>query len=343
MTFTPLVSLIVLNWNGKQYLETCLSSLLNQTYPNLEIIFVDNGSTDGSVEFVRQNYSTALNALIIVEHDVNLGFAAGVNSGIAVSKGKYIATVNNDTEADPDWITELVNAMESDSGIGSCASKMLRFYDRIRIDSAGTIVYQNGNAYDRGADEEDIGQYDHQEEVFGACAGAALYRRQMLDEIGLFDKDYFAYFEDVDLSFRMHLFGWRCMYVPTAIVYHMHSGTSKVASPFKIYHLERNKLWNMWKYYSFGTFISQIPYTNIKYIRYIWLFLGKLVRANERDCIDEPVLKYSFISIVSAVVRAKLDAYLQLPCIIAQRRQLHSKGADMSALKPWIIKGYKRE
>ena len=339
MTFTPSVSIIVLNWNGKQYLETCLSSLLKQTYPNLEIIFVDNGSMDGSVEFVRNNYPT----VIIVEHDTNLGFAAGVNSGIAVSKGEHVATINNDAQADPEWITELVHVMESDSRIGSCASKMMCFYDRTRIDSTGIIVYQNGNAYDRGIDEEDTGQYDIQEEVLGACAGAALYRRQMLDDVGLFDESYFVYFEDVDLSFRMHLSGWRCIYVPIAIVYHMHSATSKVASPFKIYYTERNKLWNTWKYFSFCTFTNQILHINTKYFKYVWLFFINFIQPGKEDVGDAPILKYSFISIVSAVLRAKLHAYLQLPRIIAQRRQLQSRGADMSTLKPWITKGYKRE
>ena len=105
---------------------------------------------------------------------------------------------------------------------------MMRFYDRNLIDSAGIVIYQNGNAYDRGREKKDTGQYDQKEEIFGACAGAAMYRRKMLDEIGLFDEEYFAYFEDVDISFRMHLFGWKCIYVPEANVYHIHSATSKV-------------------------------------------------------------------------------------------------------------------
>ncbi len=123
-----------------------------------------------------------------------------MNSGIRISKGEFIATINNDAQADENWINNLVKVIESDPGIGCCGSKMMRYYDRNIIDSAGIVVYQNGNAYDRGSEEEDKGQYDSQEEIFGACAGAALYRRKMLDEIGLFDMDYFAYLEDVDIS-----------------------------------------------------------------------------------------------------------------------------------------------
>jgi len=337
MTASPKVSIIVLNWNGKQYLETCLSSLVKQDYPSFEIIFVDNGSSDGSIEFVEQNYPH----VIIVSHSTNLGFARGINSGINVSRGNYLATLNNDAEANSDWISRLVHVMESDSHIGCCASKMLRYFDRNVIDSAGVVIYQNGNAYDRGANEKDTGQYDNQVEVFGACAGAALYRKQMLDEIGCFDRDYFAYFEDVDLSFRMHLFGWKCIYVPDAIVYHMHSATSKQASPFKLFYLERNKLWNMWKYYPLHLLIKQIPYTNIFYVRYVLLFFNKIVN-KEYPGNEEPVLNYHFISIIHAVLRAKVCAYAKLPFMVMQRRKLLSKGANKSKLERWIIKGYKK-
>ncbi|MDP3103608.1 MAG: glycosyltransferase family 2 protein [Candidatus Methanoperedens sp.] len=339
MTVQPTVSIVVLNWNGKQYLQNCLSSLLRQNYPNIEIIFVDNGSTDGSVAFVREKYPYA----IIIMHKKNLGFAQGVNSGITASHGKYIATINNDAEADSGWISNLMHVMGSDPRIGSCASKMLRYYDRNIIDSAGIIVYQNGNAYDRGAQEVDRGQYDVQTEIFGACAGAALYSRKMFEEIGPFDDKYFAYFEDVDLSFRMHLFGWKCIFVPDAIVYHIHSATSQQASPFKIFYIERNKLWNMWKYFPLSVLITQFPFTNIHYFKYIIKFFNKLImRKDNKENID-PIFNYSFLSIISAVIRAKLSAYGKLHNMVKQRKKLRSKGADMSALEPWIIKDYKRE
>lgn len=332
------VSIIVLSWNGKQYLETCLSSLRMQTYPNIEIIFVDNGSTDGSAEFVKAGYPD----VSIIRHNKNLGFAQGVNSGIMISKGEYIATINNDTEADKEWIARLVRTMEQDPCTGSCASKMLRYYDRDIIDSAGIVVYQNGNAYDRGVQEKDVGQYDSKDEIFGACAGAALYRRQMLDEIGLFDKDYFAYFEDVDLSFRMHLFGWKCIFVPDAVVYHMHSATSRPSSPFKIFYIERNKLWNMWKYFPVKMLILQLPHTNRHYFRYLLLFLNKLIGKDMRQDNDDPVLNYGFHSVISAVLRAKLSAYARLPHILTERRKLLSNGRDLSVIEPMIIPGYKR-
>ncbi|MCX9083191.1 MAG: glycosyltransferase family 2 protein [Candidatus Methanoperedens sp.] len=335
MTQKPTVSIIVLNWNGKQYLETCLSSLIKQTYPYIEIIFVDNGSSDGSIEFVESKYPE----VIIVKHLRNLGFAMGVNSGIEASNGEYIATINNDARADMDWIANLLKVIDSDPDIGCCASKMLRFYERNIIDSTGIEIYQNGNAYDRGANIRDSGQFDSMEEVFGACAGAAMYKKEMLDEIGHFDDSYFAYFEDVDLSFRMHLFGWKCIYVPEAIVYHMHSATSQQASPFKIYYLERNKLWNMWKYFPVKTLIMQLPYTNIQYFKYLFIFINKIFLGSEINEKEEPILKYSLFSIAWAVIRAKFSAYLKLPWIITWRRKMRSKGLDFSGMESWIMKG----
>ncbi|NJD54175.1 MAG: glycosyltransferase family 2 protein [Candidatus Methanoperedens sp.] len=335
-TVTGTVSIIVLNWNGKQYLETCLSSLVRQTYKNIEIIFVDNGSSDGSIDFVRNKFP----GIVISGHTTNLGFAEGVNSGIRISKGEFIATINNDAQADENWVNNLVRVIESDPGIGCCASKMMRYYDRNIIDSAGIVIYQNGNAYDRGREEKDTGQYDKMEEIFGSCAGAAIYRREMLDEIGLFDKEYFAYFEDVDLSFRMHLFGWKCIFAPDAIVYHMHSATAKSSSPFKIFFIERNKLWNMWKYFPVQVLIVQLPFTNIHYFRYIMLFIKTFFGITPEK--EEPVLNYSFRSVLFAVLRAKLSAYEKLPHMLNQRMKLRSKGADFSRLNRWIIKSHER-
>ncbi len=336
MSFQSIVSIIVLNWNGKQYLELCLSSLYKQVYRNIEIILVDNGSSDGSVEFVESSFP----GVIILRHEVNLGFAEGVNSGIRISKGKFIATINNDAEADKNWIASLMKVIDSDTSAGCCASKMLRFNERDIIDSAGIIVCENGNAYDRGRMETDKGQYDAQEEIFGACAGAALYRREMFEEIGLFEKDYFAYFEDVDLSYRMHLHGWKCIFVPDAVVYHIQSATSKRSSPFKLFYIERNKLWNMWKYYPLSMLILQFPYTNMHYIRYLMLFIKRLI--GKTSSTEDPVFNYSFLSIFLAVLKAKLSAYKKLPHILNQRLRFRSKNLHISLLASWISKDCKR-
>ena len=205
------ISVVVLNFNGKQYLHDCLSSLALQTCMDFEVIVVDNGSSDGSVEYLRGNFPWVK----VVRNEENLGFAEGTNSGIREAKGDLILTLNNDTKADKDFIKRLIEPM-SETKVGMCASKML-FPDG-RINSAGICISRSGAAWDRGMFEPDTGQYNQEEEVFGPCAGAALYRKEMLEEIGLFDEDFFLYMEDVDLAFRGRLAGWKCIYVPEAVV-----------------------------------------------------------------------------------------------------------------------------
>lgn len=231
------VAVIILNLNGERYLERCLSTVLSQTYPNFEVILVDNGSTDDSVVLVRQRFP----AVRIIENDENLGFARGNNVGIRATNSPYVATLNNDTWVEPDWLEALVEVMGSDPCIGICASKMLFAHRPDMINSAGVCVDLAGIAWDRLGGSPDPGEDGEPEEVFAGCAGAALYRRVMLDDIGLFDEDYFIYLEDVDLAWRARLMGWRCMYVPRSRVYHVYSATAQEGSAFKSFLLGRNK------------------------------------------------------------------------------------------------------
>lgn len=239
------VSVIILNWNGKQHLERCLSSVLRQTYPNFEVILVDNGSTDGSVEFVRERFPEVR----IIRNEENLGFAAGNNVAINATQGDYVATLNNDTQVDPDWLEALAKAAEADPKVGMCASKMLFLHQPDIINSTGISLDKAGIAWDRRGGERDKGDESEPIEVFGPCAGAALYRREMLDQVGLFDEDFFAYLEDVDLAWRARLMGWRCLYAPKAVVYHLYSATAIEGSPGKNFLLGRNKVWTIVKNY----------------------------------------------------------------------------------------------
>ena len=195
------ISVVVVNFNGKRFLDDCLSSLSVQTYKDYEVIVVDNASRDGSVEHIRSRFPWAR----IVENKVNLGSTGGNNSGIREAEGEFIVTLNNDTSVEKDFLERLAGPM-SDPGIGMCGSKML--YPNGKINSTGLCLSRSGASWDRGASEEDLGQYDRQEEIFGACAGAALYRRKMLDEIGLFDEDFFIFMEDIDLTLRARCAGW---------------------------------------------------------------------------------------------------------------------------------------
>ena len=248
-------SVVIVNWNGREYLDRCLSSVLAQTYPHFEVILVDNGSTDGSAEYV----SAAFPEVLSIRNQENLGFAAGNNVGIKASRGKFLATLNNDTEVDPLWLEELVTAMGSLPRVGMCASKMLLYHQPHIIDSTGIDINAAAIAWDREGGKLDREEELRPVEIFGACAGAALYHREMLDEIGLFDEDYFIYLEDVDLAWRAQLRGWRCLYVPTAKVKHIHSATMVEGSPVKNYLLGRNRMWTIIKNYPLPHLFLYLP------------------------------------------------------------------------------------
>lgn len=235
-----------MNWNGRELLSRCLAALSEQTFSDFEVLVVDNGSTDGSVAYLEKEHPKVR----VVALDHNTGFAAGNNSGFAVSRGRFIVALNNDMEPCPDWLEKLVAGFSRDPKAGSVVGKIL-FHDRRNIiNAAGDLLFFDGQGGNRGLGEEDRGQYDREQNVPAACAGAAGYRREMLEETGFLDESYFAYFEDVDLSLRAIRRGWRCLYVPSAVTYHHHMGTTrKKGEDFLIFHATRNKFWNIVKDY----------------------------------------------------------------------------------------------
>lgn len=221
----PKVTVVIVNWNGKIYLDRCLTSVAAQTYDNYNVILIDNASTDGSAEFVREQYPQVK----IITLDRNYEFAKANNIGIrmAIQEGaQFIALLNNDTKVEGEWLSELVKAMYRDPGVGICASKMLRMDDPRIIDSTGHY-FVDGIIRDRGNGELDIGQYDSKAKVVGGCAGASLYRKTMFDAIGLFDESYGFYYEDAELSWRAYNSGWKAVFVPTSVVYHVRGGTAR--------------------------------------------------------------------------------------------------------------------
>jgi GT2 family glycosyltransferase len=232
----PLVSVIVPNWNGGHLIGACLDSLRAQTAPDVEVIVVDGASRDGSAELVAGCYPEVR----LLQLSANRGFAGNVNAGLRAASGRVLALLNNDAEAEPSWLAELVAALEADPRAGSCASKILHFDDRRRIASAGDQLRRSGLAVQRGNGEPDDGRFDAIEEVFAASGGAAAYRRAMLEDVGLLDEAFFSYLEDVDLGLRARLRGWGCRYVPTARVYHRVSATGggKLAS----FYVARNSI-----------------------------------------------------------------------------------------------------
>ena len=307
-----MISVIIVNFNGRHFLDRCLSALDIQTCKNFETILVDNASTDGSVEHVLNSYSWVR----LIQNKTNRGFAGGVNDGIRASNGKYILTLNNDTIADPHFVEELATAMAGDPSTGMCASKML--YLDGRINSTGIDISRSGAAWDIGMFEEDRGQYDKKNEIFGPCAGAALYRKKMLDEIGLFDEDFFLFMEDVDLAFRARLAGWKCIFVPSARVVHIHGGSSGFRSNLSIYYGNRNIVWYVVKNYPIRTLLICSP----------WV-IG-------RNC---GIIPYYIIKGNGmAIIRAKIDALKGIRHMVKKRKAIHrniSKRELGRWIKPW--------
>ena len=239
------VSVVIVNWNGKRFLKECLDSVFSQTYKDFEVVFVDNGSADGSVEFVRQAYPKE--KVKIVENKENLGFAGANNIGIRESGGSYVLTLNNDTKADARLLEELVEcAARHGESVGAVAAKILYYSEPSRINSAGIVALKDGAGRDRAVKERDSPRWNEEEEVFGPCAGAALYRKSALLDCAVegepFDSSFFAYFEDVDLAYRLRLRGWRTIYCPKAAVLHHGRGTSSKIPEFNVYYGQANRL-----------------------------------------------------------------------------------------------------
>jgi GT2 family glycosyltransferase len=211
-----LLSVVIPNWNGRAFLPTCLDALARLTYGPVEVLVVDNASSDGSPELVRRDYPWAR----LIALPVNAGFTGACNAGIWAARGEFVALLNNDTEVDAGWAEAVVDAFGRGPDIGSVASKMLLFDRRDHIHTAGDFFTLDGRAGNRGVWQQDNGQFDAEEYVFSACGGSAVYRRAMLDAIGVLDDDFFFSLEDIDLGWRAQLAGWRCLYTPRAIVYH---------------------------------------------------------------------------------------------------------------------------
>jgi GT2 family glycosyltransferase len=218
----PLISIVIPNHNGARYLENCLRSLLAQSYTNMEIVVVDNASIDQSA---RIALDVAPQAILLRQYR-NLGFAGGANAGIRASHGDWVAILNNDTEAAKDWLAECVRGIQNHPDAAFLACRILEFFDRNRLYSAGDCFLRAGIGYRRGQEQQDCEEFQRECEIFSASGCAALYHRTVLEEVGDFDERFFAYLEDVDLGLRLQAAGHRGYYVPRAEVYHYGAATS---------------------------------------------------------------------------------------------------------------------
>lgn len=259
----PRLTVVVLNLNGREMLGLILPSLERQTFRDVQIVVVDNGSDDGSVEYLHREWPS----VEVMALDRNYGFAAAVNRGIERTRGELVALVNNDMELDPHFLEELVAALDEHPSAGSATAKMLGFDDRTLIDGAGDVISWSGGAARRGHGQPDRGQYDAPSSIFGACAGAAVYRREALESVGLFDEDLFGYLEDTDWSFRAQLRGYSCRYVPGARAYHMGGATYRRMGDVEAFLVPRNRIALILKNFPLRRLVRHIPPLLLRQLR----------------------------------------------------------------------------
>jgi GT2 family glycosyltransferase len=326
-----LVSIVVVNWNGMNYLPECLDSVLAQDYARKEIVVVDNGSTDGSRAWLRERASCWTR---LIEFDSNTGFAGGVNAGIRASNGEFVALLNNDAVAESGWLSELM-AAAADPAVGMVASKILFYNRRNIIDKTGHLFYPDGLNRGRGAGEVDAGQFDSQKEIFFPDGCAALYRYRMLQATGLFDEDFFAYGDDADLGLRARWQGWRCTYAANARVYHRHSSSLGKYSPEKAFLVERNRFWVAVKLLPWPLLVVSPFFT---FWRFCWhissLFSDKgLAGGVARD--------HNAARLAWALVRAYLSGFAGLTMILRKRRDVFQKRKISSAGFMRLIRKYR--
>lgn len=235
--------MVVVNWNRRELLGRCLLSLSSQqNAPAFEVIVVDNGSSDGSLEMIEDQRTVLSFPLKVIKNPDNRGFCEANNQGIAQAAGEWVALLNNDAEARPDWIASMYSPMSGRNEYGMVACKILVYEDPGKIDKAGHLIYPDGQNRGRGSGQLDRGQFDATEDVLWPDGCAAMYRKRMLDQIGGFDEDLFAYGDDAELGMRARIAGWKCLYVPQAVVLHHRGSTLGLFSPRRLELIERNRI-----------------------------------------------------------------------------------------------------
>jgi GT2 family glycosyltransferase len=270
----PLVSIVVVNWNGEEFLPECLQSLERQTWPNKEFILVDNGSTDNSVKLLRL-WSSDRDDARVIWLDENTGFTRANNLAFKIARGEWVALFNNDAVAEGDWLSNLIKRGNRDRRIGMIGSKILLADRPGVIDKAGHLIYRDGQNRGRGTMEPDHCQYDQDAEILWPDACAALYHRDLLWETGGFDEKFFAYADDADLGMRARLLRWRAWLAPDAVVYHRHSATAGAYSPFKVMLVERNRMLLALKNFPLPILL-QTPWWTL--YRYFWHTYAAITR-----------------------------------------------------------------
>lgn len=318
MKFQPRnhISVVVVNWNRRELLRACLNSLSRQSLEGFELIVVDNGSTDGSAEMAEREFANGRFRLKLIRNRENLGYCAANNQGIAASSGEFIALLNNDAEAEPRWLEALREVFELGADVGMAASKIMAFGDPHRIDKAGHLIYLDGQNRGRGSGALDRGQYDRIEETLWPDGCAAMYRRAMLEEIGGFDEDFFAYGDDAELGLRARIAGWRCLFAPGAVVRHHRAATLGLDSSRRVELIERNRVLLAAKLFPW----SLLWLNGAFYLARIGAGLWAAARGRG-ELRQFPGLAGK-LRLAAALIRGDLEALRLLPRMLRKRREV---------------------
>lgn len=297
---SPLISVVIVTWNSGVHIANCFHALSEGTWHDFEIILVDNGSTDGSLDMI-ENHPVRF-PLVVERLGHNIGFAAANNIGARLARGTWLALLNADAYPQPDWLAAFMSATEQNPEFTVFASRQIQYYSPHLLDGAGDTYHISGlawrNGYNLSADQNG----NEEREIFSPCAAAAMYLREEFLAIGGFDEDYFSYFEDVDLGFRLRIRGARCLYVPDAVVHHVGSASTGKRSDFSVYYGYRNMIW---------TFIKDMP------TLYFWLFLPLHILILSFFIVYLTLRRQGLV-----ILRAIFHAMRSLPRILAKRKHV---------------------
>lgn len=321
----PSVAAVVINYNGGDSLLRCIQSVLDQSYRHLQCVVVDNASSDGSLDQARR----AFPRVTFIENGCNAGWGVGCNVGIQATASDYIALMNNDAYLDGACVERMVSALEQRPEYGSCASRILLWDAPATLEVAGISIYRDGSSVGRGR-LSSADAYPHREDVFCANDCCCLYRRAMIRDIGLYDPDFFIYCDETDMGWRHQIAGWKCIYEPDAVAYHAHSRAAGSYSDFKLYHVERNRIYICLKYFPVPFLAASAWYAAWRYALHAQAAAagrGALARYRERQPLRRGV---------RVLLRAHRDAMRKSPIMWRRRREIRRlwriSGAEFAGL-----------
>ncbi len=313
------VSVIIANWNRKELLSACLRSLAGQTHSSYDVVVVDNGSSDGSAAMVEEMAASFPVPLRLIANSENKGFCAANNQGFAATTSELVALLNNDAEAEPGWLEALENVIRTKDDIGMAASKILVWEDPTRIDKCGHLIYPDGQNRGRGTGQLDRGQFEQVKEVLWPDGCAAMYRRAMLEDVGGFDEDFFAYADDAELGLRARLAGWRCLYAPQAVVRHHRGATLGIGSARRLTLIERNRVLLVVKLFPWNLLWMNAAYLLTRIAGGMWAALR-----NRGEMRHYPGTK-GRLTAALALLRGTASAMPLIPSMLRKRRAFRPK------------------